>query len=81
MTRTIINIREDDKRWLDQEAKRRHVPMTRLVGEAVSEYRMRQEARSRPGFESLLADTRGVWRQGDGLHWQDRLRGEWEDPV
>ena len=46
MTRTIVNIDPEVKRWLDQEAKRRRVPMTRLVGEAVSEYRTRQERQS-----------------------------------
>ena len=82
MARTIVNINSDDKRWLDQEAKRRRVPMTRLVGEAVSEYRTRQECQSRPDLESLLADTCGLWQQGrDGLEWQDRLRDEWEDRV
>ncbi|TVS14267.1 MAG: CopG family transcriptional regulator [Wenzhouxiangella sp.] len=79
MTRTIINLREADKRWLDREAKRRRVPMTRLVGEAVSEYRMRQEAQDRPGLETLLTETRGLWRQGDGLAWQERLRNEWDE--
>lgn len=79
MTRTIVNIDPEDKRWLDQEAKRRRVPMTRLVGEAVSEYRTRQERQNRPDLETLLADTRGLWHQGDGLDWQVQLRGEWED--
>ena len=82
MARTIVNINSDDKRWLDQEAKRRRVPMTRLVGEAVSEYRTRQERQSRPDLEALLADTCGLWQQGgDGFEWQDRLRDEWEDRV
>lgn len=67
MPRTVVNIEEADKRWLDEEARRRRVPMTRLVGEAVSEYRMRQELRDHPSLAGLLADTRGIWNQGDGL--------------
>ncbi len=79
MPRTVVNIKEADKRWLDEEARRRRVPMTRLVGEAVSEYRMRQELHARPNLEGLLADTRGIWQQDDGLDWQQRLRDEWDD--
>lgn len=79
MTRTLVNIDDDDKRWLDLEARSRGVPMTRLVGEAVHEYRVRQEAADRPGMDRVLADTRGLWRQGDGLEWQQRLRGEWDE--
>ncbi len=79
MPRTVVNIKDDDKRWLDQEARRRRVPMTRLVGEAVSEYRMRQESRERPSLETLLADTRGLWSRGDGLQWQEQLRSEWDE--
>lgn len=79
MPRTVVNIEAADKHWLDEEARRRRVPMTRLVGEAVSEYRMRQELRDRPSLDGLLADTSGIWNQGDGLDWQQRLRGEWDD--
>ncbi|MGY6555818.1 MAG: hypothetical protein ACXIUM_14970 [Wenzhouxiangella sp.] len=79
MPRTVVNIEESDKRWLDKEAQRRRVPMNRLVGEAVSEYRIRQESQKRPDLEGLLADTSGLWDQGDGLDWQQRLRDEWDD--
>lgn len=31
-----------------------------------------------PAQQALLARTRGLWRHGDGLAWQQQLRGEWE---
>jgi hypothetical protein len=26
----------------------------------------------------LLERTRGIWKRGDGLAWQKKLRGEWD---
>ena len=79
MPRTLINLSPDDKRWLDREAKARHLPMTELVRQAVRDYRSREESRTRPSLRSALEQTAGIWRSGDGLAWQRRIRGEWTD--
>ncbi|MDZ7791073.1 MAG: hypothetical protein U5L08_11400 [Xanthomonadales bacterium] len=79
MPRTIVNLSEENKRWLDREARERHVSMTSLVSEAVSSYRMRAEASGRPDLQSALKDSAGLWQGGDGLAWQERLRGEWDE--
>lgn len=78
MPRTLINLHADDKAWLDAEARARKVPMTELVREAVGSYRAREEARRRPHLAEALRASAGIWRQGDGLHWQRRLRAEWD---
>lgn len=39
MVRTVIRIDADDKAWLDREAKREGVPMTRLVQRAIARLR------------------------------------------
>ncbi len=50
--------------------------MTELVRRAVR--RMREEDTASPGaFETLLRETSGIWRAGDGLSYQRRLREEW----
>lgn len=79
MPRTIISLSDDDKRWLDRQARQRRVSMTSLVAEAVSEYRVRQEAADRPDVQATLNDTTGLWRRGDGLDWQQRMRDEWDE--
>jgi len=81
MPRTIISLSDDDKRWLDREALARHVSMTSLVSEAVALYRAREESANRPDFERALKESSGVWRQGDGMKWQERLRDEWSERV
>lgn len=67
----------DDKAWLDAEAKRRGQSMTSLVSEAVAEYRVRQLSAQSLDLAQSLKNTTGLWAQGDGLVWQERLRGEW----
>jgi hypothetical protein len=73
MTRTIISLDPDDKSWLDKRAAATGKTMTEIVREAVR--RMRKEEES--AFGDLLNETRGLWRSGDGLAYQRRLRKEW----
>lgn len=78
MAKTLINLDPDDKAWLDREARRQHVPMTELVRQAVRSFRIREQSRRKPRLADALAHTAGLWRQGDGLAWQQRLRNEWD---
>ncbi len=77
MPKTLVNLDPDDKAWLDQEARRRKLPMTELVRQAVHSYRQREQNQAQPALDDVLARTAGVWRHGDGLTWQQRLRAEW----
>ena len=76
MVRTIVSMEEDLKRWLDRKAKRERVPMSRLVRRAIENLRRESEAASLP-IERLLGRTRGTWRHGNGLAWQNSMRREW----
>ncbi|MGH8147291.1 MAG: ribbon-helix-helix protein, CopG family [Rhodanobacteraceae bacterium] len=78
MARTLINLDDGDKHWLDREARRRQVPMTQVVREAVAEYRARSQSRVRRDLQGELTRTAGIWRGEDGLAHQQRLRGEWD---
>ena len=80
MPKTLISLDASDKTWLDREARRRNIPMTELVRQAVRHHRRREENRGRPALLDALASTSGLWRRGDGLAWQGQLRGEWDRP-
>lgn len=75
MVRTVISLDEDDKAWLDERARQEGVPMTELLRRAVRLLRSTPEGE--PTTEELLEQTRGLWRGGDGLDHQERLRDEW----
>jgi hypothetical protein len=73
MVRTIIGLEEGDKAWLGRKAAEQGVPMAELVRTAVRRMRDLDEA----SFQELLRKTRGIWKRGDGLAYQRRIRKEW----
>lgn len=64
----------DIKSWLEQESERAGISMAELVRQAI---RARRDAKV-ASLEQLLEDTRGLWKQGDGLEYQIRVRREWD---
>lgn len=76
MPRTIISLSDAEKDWLTRLAEAERVPMTEIVRRALALYR--RQSGERPSFDELLERSRGLWREGDGLAYQRRLRDEWE---
>jgi hypothetical protein len=80
MIRTLISLEDEDKRWLDRKAKEEGATMAQVVRTAVRHYREQCEReKGEPSLEELLQRTSGLWKGGDGLEAQLRLRGEWEE--
>jgi hypothetical protein len=69
----LISLEENDRRWLEQTAQEAGVPMSEVVRRAI---RQAQEDGQKP-LKDLLASTKGLWRRGDGLRYQRRIRKEW----
>jgi len=59
--------------WIDIKAAQDGVSMTELVRRALHQYREREEQ----AVDRLLSETSGIWKAGDGLEYQGRLRDEW----
>lgn len=78
MIRTVISLDKSEKKWLDKQANLRHVPMTKIVREALRCYRAQVEAEQMPPIEDLLTQTAGLWSKGDGLEYQKKIRDEWD---
>ncbi|HEX9786297.1 MAG TPA: ribbon-helix-helix protein, CopG family [Opitutaceae bacterium] len=78
MPRTVISLEKDDKDWLDRQARAQRVPMTEIVRRAIRRYRQEADMHPDKDIHLLLEETRGLWRAGEGLAYQDRLREEWE---
>ena len=77
MVRTVIGLDPEDKRWLAEKAREEHMPMAEIVRRAIRNLRRESEVATQP-FDQLLRDTCGIWEQGDGLSYQQRLREEWQ---
>lgn len=72
--RTIITISDEDKSWLEGYSRASGISMAEAVRRAIK--RLKEQER-RSVYQSLIAQTKGIWKQGDGLAYQEKLRSEW----
>lgn len=78
MVRTVISLDPEDKAWLDGRARETGKTMTSVVRDAVNLYRSQEAKRRSPPLKTVLERTRGMWKHGDGLAWQKKMRSEWD---
>lgn len=75
--RTLVDIPEEDIRWLDNRAVIEGSSRAAVVRDAVAKYRTISTSE---GIEEAF----GIWRDrddiGDAVQWQRRLRAEWTRP-
>ena len=77
MVRTLISLSPEEKRWLDQQAEREHTSMNGLVRKGIR-LLMGKEPASEGSFDDWLKRTAGLWKAGDGLAYQRKLRATWD---
>jgi Arc/MetJ-type ribon-helix-helix transcriptional regulator len=77
MTRTIVSIPEDEKKWLESHSRRHRISSAEVVRRAIREYRRKE---SQKGLAGVLRETAGTWTsvKGDTRDHVDALRKEWE---
>jgi hypothetical protein len=78
MTRTIISLSLEDKRWLHSVAKTEHVSMAEVIRRAIAKYRNTRQSVKSPSVEQVMKEAFGIWKKGDGLAYTNKLRDEWE---
>lgn len=75
--RTLVDIPEEDIRWLDQKAAETGKSRTALVREAVAVYRAEAP-------KDWIDAAFGIWKDrldiGDAVEWQRRERASWTRP-
>jgi len=76
--RTVISLDPEQKAWLDDTARELGRPMTEIVREALAHYRLSHGRGKKSTYRTLLRRTQGIWKRGDGLTWQRKLRHEWD---
>ena len=72
--RIIVTIAPEDKTWLKSYSKARNISTAEAVRQGIR--RLRQST-SHETYQTLIETTRCIWRKGDGLTYQQRLRSEW----
>jgi hypothetical protein len=72
--RTIITISEEDKSWLESYSKLHRVSMAEAIRQGI---RKLKEAELSENYRTLVQVTKGLWKKGDGLKYQKKIRAEW----
>jgi hypothetical protein len=73
--RTIITISEQDKRWLAAYGGLHGVSMAEAVRRGIACLKVTEGP---DAYRRLVRETAGIWQQGDGLHYQKKMRSQWE---
>ena len=73
--RTLIDIPEDDLKWLDRKAADEGRSRAAVVREAVAQFRATTGKKGMQRYFGLWKDRKDL---SDGLEYQRKLRGEWD---
>ena len=73
--RTIITLSEEDKMWLEGYSKAFNVSVAEVIRQGIKKLRETHESEA---YHKLVENTRGIWKEGDGLKYQMDIRSEWE---
>jgi len=73
--RTIITLPEEDKLWLESYSKAYRISVAEAIRQGIKRLK---ESMAESTYSTLVQNTRGVWKKGDGLKYQEKIRSEWE---
>ncbi len=72
--RTIITLSEEDKRWLESYSSAHQISVAEAIRQGI---RRLKDSEFKDTYQSHVKNTRGIWKKGDGLKYQKKIRSEW----
>jgi hypothetical protein len=72
--RIIISLPDEDKLWLEGYSKVHQISVAAAIRRGIDQLK---RANRQQTYRQLVEKTRGVWKKGDGLAYQKKLRAEW----
>lgn len=72
--RMIVTLPDEDKAWLEGYSKAHNISVAEAIRQGI---RTLRDSLSKDTYQTLIKSTRGVWREGDGMIYQDKIRSEW----
>ncbi len=73
--RIIITLSEEDKLWVEGYSQAHKISVAEALRQGLATLRRQQ---GQEAYRRLVEKTGGIWRQGDGLRYQQAIRSEWE---
>lgn len=73
--RLLITLSEADKLWLEGYSRVHGISLAAAIRQGIATLK---RSETQETYQKLVQNTRGLWRLGDGLYYQERLRSEWQ---
>lgn len=73
--RTIITLSESDKKWLESYSRAHEVSLAEAIRQGIRKLRDTEFVET---YRDTVQRTQGLWRRGDGLRYQRKIRSEWQ---
>jgi hypothetical protein len=73
--RIIITIPDEEIIWLDRYAKERKISAAEAIRQGIGLLKKEQRQKT---YQKLVEITCGIWKKGEGLAYQKKVRIEWE---
>lgn len=72
--RTIITLSEEDKKWLESYSRLHHMSVAEAIRRGIKKLKA---AEFLENYQTLVLNSKGLWKKGDGLTYQRQIRTEW----
>lgn len=72
--RIIITLPVEVRVWLTGYSRAHGISVAEAIRQGIERLK---ETEGQELYQRLLEGTRGLWRQGDGLAYQQKMRAEW----
>lgn len=73
-TRTIITLPKEDKLWLEAYSKVHEISVAEAIRQGIQTLKNSEKEQT---YRQLVMKTVGIWKKGDGLEYQEKIRSEW----
>ena len=73
--RTIVTLSEEDKVWLEHYSRTCGISAAEAIRRGIARLK---DAEGGSVYEKIVSETRGIWKQGNGLEYQKKVRSDWE---
>jgi len=73
--RMIITLSEEDKQWLAGYSHAHRISVAEAVRKGINKLK---EDEKNQTYRELISLTSGIWKKGEGLEYQRKLRSEWD---
>jgi hypothetical protein len=73
--RIIVSIPDEDKLWLEGYSKIQKISVAEAIRQGIHQLK---KSKRQQTYQQLVQRTRGIWKKGDGLAYQEEIRAEWE---